>query len=93
MIWADSTHGIVRNADKILVGQPEWTIALLRLMLKLEDNIKIVLKEIVYEGHNRVKWRALVNTVISLRISLKGEEFLDQLRDCHLHRQESARQS
>jgi hypothetical protein len=48
-----------------------------------EDNIKRYLTEIEFEDlrfilEDRVQWRALVNTVMNLRIPLKEEEFLTE---------------
>jgi hypothetical protein len=65
----------IRNAYKILVGKPEGSRSLGRPRRRWEDNIKIELSEIVWEGvvwvylaQDRDQWRALVNTVIDLRV-------------------------
>jgi hypothetical protein len=61
---------------KILVGKPEGKRSLGRLKHRWEDNIKIHLTEIGWEGvywihlvQDRDQWQALVNTVINLRVS------------------------
>jgi hypothetical protein len=64
-----------RNAYRILVGKSEGKRPLGRLRRRWVDNIKMDLREI---GWNRVdmidmaqdtdQWRALVNTVLNLRI-------------------------
>jgi hypothetical protein len=38
------------NADKISIIKPEWMRTLVKLRHRWEDNIKINLKEISYEG-------------------------------------------
>jgi hypothetical protein len=64
-----------RNAYKILVSKPENKRSLGRHRRKRVDNIKIDLREIgwggmewIYLTLNRGQWRALVNTVINLRV-------------------------
>jgi hypothetical protein len=63
----------IRNAYKILVGIPEGKRPLGRFRPVWEDNIRIDIREIRYEGvdwidlaHDRDQWRALVNTVMNL---------------------------
>jgi hypothetical protein len=58
-----------------LVGKPEEKRLLERQRRWWEDNIKIDLREIVCGGmdwidlvHDRDRWRALVNTVMNLRV-------------------------
>jgi hypothetical protein len=65
------------------VGKPQGKTPLERFRRRWEDNIKIDLKIIVWDGmdlihlaHNRVKWRALVNTVIYSRIPQTVGKFL-----------------
>jgi hypothetical protein len=43
--WGYRTHGEIRNAYKIMVGEPERKRLLRRPSSKLKDNIKINLKE------------------------------------------------
>jgi hypothetical protein len=67
--------GEKRNAYRLLVGKPEGKRPLGRLRRRWTDNIKIYLLEISWGGvdwiglaHDRDKWRALVNTVMNLRV-------------------------
>jgi hypothetical protein len=68
-------NGAKRNAFRILVGKPEGKRPLGRPRLRWIDNIKIVLREIGWDGvdwidlgQDRDQWRALVNTVMNLRV-------------------------
>jgi hypothetical protein len=70
-----STHGEKRNAYRILVGKPEGKRSLRRPKHKREVNIKMGLREIGWGGvdwinlaQDREQWRALVNTVMKLRV-------------------------
>jgi hypothetical protein len=63
------------NAYRILVGKPEGKRPLGRLRRRWVDNIKIDLREIGWDGvdcidmaQDREQWRALVNTVLNLRV-------------------------
>jgi hypothetical protein len=67
--------GETRNAYRILVGKPEGKRPLGRPRRRWEDNIKMDLGEIEWDGRDWIKlgqdrdqWRALVNTVMNLRI-------------------------
>jgi hypothetical protein len=67
--------GEKKNAHRALVGKPERTRPLDRPRHKREDNIKMHLKEIGWSGmdcihltQGRDKWRALLNTIINLRL-------------------------
>jgi hypothetical protein len=67
--------GETRNAYRILVGKPEGKRPLGRPRRRWVDNIKIDLREIGWNGgdwielaQDRDQWRALVNTVINLRV-------------------------
>jgi hypothetical protein len=67
--------GEKKNACRILVGQPEGKRALGRPKRRWVDNIKIDLREIGWGGvdwidlaQDRDQWRALVNTVMNLRV-------------------------
>jgi hypothetical protein len=64
-----------RGVYRVLIGRPECKRPLGRLGLKWEDNIKLELMEIGMDGANgsclsqdRFQWRALVNTVMNLRV-------------------------
>jgi hypothetical protein len=65
--------GEVRGAYNILVGKPEGRRPLGRPRCRWKDNIKMDLREIgfgdvdwIHLAQNRDRWRALVNTVMSL---------------------------
>jgi hypothetical protein len=67
--------GKKRNAYRILVGKQEGKRPLGRPRCSWEDSIKIDLREIGWDGmdwtdlaHDRDQWRALVNTVMNLRV-------------------------
>jgi hypothetical protein len=73
---ACGSHGKVRDAYNILVGRPEGRKPLGRPRLRWEDNIKMDLGEIgfgdvvwIHLAQDRDRWRALVNTVMNLRVS------------------------
>jgi hypothetical protein len=64
-----------RNSYRILVGKPEGTRPLGRPRRRWVYNIKIDLREIGWNGmdwidlaQDRDQWRALVNTVMNLRV-------------------------
>jgi hypothetical protein len=66
--------GEMRNAYKILVAKPDRKIPLGRPRRRWKDNIRMDLREIGYEGVDRMylaqyrdQWRAVVNTVMNLR--------------------------
>jgi hypothetical protein len=78
MRWAGhvAPKGETRNAYRILVGKPEGKRPLGRPSCRCKDNIKMDLREIGWDGmnwievaHDRDKWRALVNTLMNLRVS------------------------
>jgi glucose dehydrogenase len=63
------------NAYRILVGKPEGKKPLGRSRHKWVDNIKMNLKETGWGSMDRIdlaqdrdQWRALVNTVMNLRV-------------------------
>jgi hypothetical protein len=68
--------GEKRNAYRILVGKPDGKRPLGRPRRRWVDNIKMDLRDIVRDGmdwidlaRDRDQWRALVNTVMNLRVS------------------------
>jgi hypothetical protein len=67
--------GEVRGAYNILVGRPEGRRPLGRPRRRWEDNIKMNLREIgfgdvdwIHWAQDRDRWRALVSTVMNLRV-------------------------
>jgi hypothetical protein len=72
---ACSTNVAKRNAYRILVKKPEGKRPLERKIRRWVNNIKIDLREIGWDGMDRIdlyqdtdQWRALVNTVMNLRV-------------------------
>jgi hypothetical protein len=77
MKWAGHVAGMgeKRNACRILVGIPEGKRPLGRPRRRWVNNIKMDLRDIEWDGidwihlaQNRDQWRALVNTVMNLRV-------------------------
>jgi hypothetical protein len=77
MSWAGyvARMGEKRNAYRILVGKPGGKRPLGRPRRRWVDNIKKDLREIGWDGvdwidldQDRDQWRALVNTVMNLRV-------------------------
>jgi hypothetical protein len=77
MIWAGNVARMVakRNAYRILVGNPEGKRLLGTPRRRWVDNIKMDFREIGWAGIDwldlaldRDQWRALVNTVMNLRV-------------------------
>jgi hypothetical protein len=67
--------GETRNAYRILVGKPEGKRSLGRRRFRCVDKIKMDLREIGWDGVDWIdlapdkdQWRALVNTVMNLRV-------------------------
>jgi hypothetical protein len=70
-----STNGDKMNAYTLLVGKPEGKRPLGRPKRRSVDNIKMDLLEIGWGGvdwiglaQDRDRWRALVNSVLNLRV-------------------------
>jgi hypothetical protein len=77
---------IPRNTYKMLVEKYEGKKPFGRRTGRWEDNIIMNLNETRFEtpawiqlAQDRGQWRILVNTVVNLRSSIKGNQFLDQL--------------
>jgi hypothetical protein len=77
MRWAGhvTRMGEKRNVYRLLVGKPERKRPLRRSRRRWVNYIKTDLREIGWDGmdwidltQNRDQWRALVNTVMNLRI-------------------------
>jgi hypothetical protein len=75
--WAGhvARMGEGRGIYRVLVGKPEGKRQLGRPRHRWEDNIKLDLSEIGFDGTNwirlaqdRVQWQAFVNTVTNLRV-------------------------
>jgi hypothetical protein len=74
--------GEKRNAYSFLVGKSEGKRPLGRLRCRSQDNIKMNLREIGWGGmdwtdlvQDRDQWRALVNTVMKLRVPYNFGKF------------------
>jgi hypothetical protein len=72
---ACGAHEEVRGAYNILVGKPEGSRLLESPRRRWEGNIKMDLREIgfgdvdwIHLAQDRDRWRALVNTVMNLRV-------------------------
>jgi hypothetical protein len=87
MKWAGHVARMAekRNADRILVEKSEGKRPLGRC--RWEDNIKMDLGEVEWGGiywielvQDRDKWRALVNTVMNLRVQSNFGKFLSDWR-------------
>jgi hypothetical protein len=66
-----STNGKKRNAYRALVGKPEEKRPIGRPRCRWVDNIKIYLRsgmDWIDPTQDRNQWRALVNTVMNLRV-------------------------
>jgi hypothetical protein len=75
--------GEKRNACRIFVGKPEEKRLLGRPRRRWVDNIKIDLREIGWDDVDWIdlaqdmgQWRALVNTVMNLRVPKNAGKFL-----------------
>jgi hypothetical protein len=72
-----------KNACRILVGKPEGKRTLVRQRRRWVGNIKMDLREIEWDGmdwidlaQDRDQWRALVNTIMNLRVTENAGKFL-----------------
>jgi hypothetical protein len=75
-----------RGAYRALVGKPEGRRPLERPRRRWEDNIKMDLREVGCAGadwvdlaQDRDRWRAVVYTVMNLRVPLNAGNFLSSL--------------
>jgi hypothetical protein len=76
MVRACSTNGEKKSTYRILVGKLEGKRPIGRPSRRWEDNIRMDLREIGWGrmdwidlAQDRDQWRALVNTVMNLRVS------------------------
>jgi hypothetical protein len=72
---ACNTNGEKRNAYRILVGKLEGNRPLGRPRRRWVDSVKMDFRDVEWDGvgwidmaQNRDQWRALVNTVLNLRL-------------------------
>jgi hypothetical protein len=85
MDGACSTHRDMRNAYNILVGEPEGKTSLVRSRHRWEDNSRMDLREIEWQGAD---WIHLTQDTDQCQHSnepsgfMTGREFLDWLSDC-----------
>jgi hypothetical protein len=86
MSWAGHVAriGDRRNSYRLLMGKPEGKEALIRPRRRWVDNIKMDLVEVGWGDvdcigltQNRDRWRALVNSVLNLRITIKCWETIE----------------
>jgi hypothetical protein len=85
--------GAKRNAYRILVGKSEGRRPLGRQRRRWMDNTKEDLREIGWRGmdwidlaEDREQWRALVNTVMNLRVPQNAGNFLNNCTTCGFSR-------
>jgi hypothetical protein len=85
MRWAGhvARMGTGKGVYSVLVGRPEGKRPLGRHRRRWEDNIKIDLREIGIDGANwiqlaqdRAQWRAVVNTVMNLRVPYRMQNIV-----------------
>jgi hypothetical protein len=72
-----------RGVYRVSVGKPEGKRPLRRPRRRWEDNIKLDLREIGIDGVNWIRlaedivqWRALMNTVMNLRVPERKQDIL-----------------
>jgi hypothetical protein len=70
MCGSCSTNGVKRNANRLLVRKPEEKRQLGRPRRRWVDNIMMELGEVGFGAvaQDRNRWRALVNSVLNLRV-------------------------
>jgi hypothetical protein len=99
MRWATAcnTNGEKRNAYRVLVGKPEGNKLLGRPRRRWVDNIKMNLRETGWDSmdwielaHDTDHWRALVNTVMNLRVPQNRWEVFEWLHNWRLLKKGSA---
>jgi hypothetical protein len=83
LVWKFISATVTIHAYRILVGKPEGKRPLGRQRRRWVDNIRMDLREIGWDGvdwmdiaQDRGQWRALVNTVLNLRVPLIAGGFL-----------------
>jgi len=75
--------GVERGVHRVLVGKPEGKRPLGRPRHRWEDNIKMYLQEVgggcgdwIELAQDRNRWRALVSTLMNLRVPKNAGNFL-----------------
>jgi len=84
---ACGTYGGGERVYRVLVGKPERKRSLGRPRIRWEDNIKMELHEVgggcgdwIELAQDRDSWRALVSTVMDLRVPKNSGNFLTSCR-------------
>jgi len=84
---ACGTYGGEERGAQVLVGKPERKRPLWRPRHRWEDNIKMGLQEVgggcgdwMELAQDRYRWRALVSTVMNLRVAKNAGNFLTSCR-------------
>jgi hypothetical protein len=83
-----STNGEKRDAYRLLVGKPEGKRPLRKQRRRWADNIRMDLVEVgwgdvdwIRLAQDRDRWRALVNSVLNLRVPYNAGKLSSVLRD------------
>jgi hypothetical protein len=79
-----NTNGLKRNAYRLLVGKPDGRRSLGRPRRRWVDNIRMEFLELgcgdvdwIGLAQDRNRWRALVNSLLNFRVSIKCWETIE----------------